>query len=177
MKNRIISLRNKIDEVYNGDPWYGGSIKKILLSVDPKIVLLKQTENSHNIAELLAHIIGWREFVLSRLTGNHEFKIEQDESFNWKRLDKNENTTWQNLLNKLEKNQKEILKIMDEKDDNFLNESVSGRNYKMEYLIEGIILHDIYHLGQISLLNKLKTSGKSINRALISDALATGIMR
>ena len=154
MQNKIILLRKKIEEVYSGDPWYGEPFKSILNGIDPGIALKKEKKGTHNIAEILAHIIGWREFLLTRLTGN-DFKIEQEETFNWKRIDNNEKTAWKSLLIALEETQNKILNILEKSDDNLLDMPVHEKNYKMEYLIEGIIQHDIYHFGQISLLKKL----------------------
>jgi uncharacterized damage-inducible protein DinB len=54
---------------------------------------------------------------------------------------------------KLEETQDEILKIMDVMDDEALNTQTLGRTYNLEYLLNGIIQHDIYHLGQIGILS------------------------
>lgn len=93
--------------------------------------------------------------MLRRISGDNDFKIGQEESFDWKRIDVGENTVWESLLKKLEKNQSEILNMLENKDDDFLDMHVPGKNYNMQFLIEGALQHDIYHLGQISLLNKI----------------------
>jgi uncharacterized damage-inducible protein DinB len=154
MNSKILLLRKKIEGIYSGDPWYGDPFKSILKDIDPAAALKKEKKKAHSIAEILAHIISWREFVLTRLTGN-EFKIEQEETFNWIRIDSNEKTAWKSLLGAMEETQNKILNILEKSDDKLLDMPVRERNYKMEYLIEGIIQHDIYHFGQISLLKKL----------------------
>lgn len=155
MKKAINQLVKKYEKAYHGAPWYGDSIKKILNGTDPKIVFQKADKKAHSIAELTIHMIGWREFVLSRLEGNDNFKVNQKETFNWKRIDKNEKTAWKSILNELDKNQRKIISTLGKKNDEFLDEPVAGRKYKMKFLIDGIIQHDIYHLGQIAMLNKL----------------------
>jgi uncharacterized damage-inducible protein DinB len=153
MQNRINMLIKKFEEVYDGNPWYGDSFKSILKDIDSKATLKKEKKGGHSIAEILAHIIGWREFFLSRLTGN-DFKIEQEETFNWKRIDNNQETVWKSLLDTLEETQSRILNLLEKADDNLLDIPVHERNYNLEYLLEGVIQHDIYHFGQISLLKK-----------------------
>ncbi len=155
MQNKIKILTEKIRDVYGKEPWYGDSMKSILSNIGPEIVFKKVNANSHSIAELLAHIVGWREFVLSRIILDNNFDVEQKESFNWRRIDSDEASAWKSLLNALEKNQNEIVKILDASDDNVLDLPVAGREYKTDYLIEGMIQHDIYHVGQISLLKKV----------------------
>lgn len=160
MRDKIELLTGKIEKVYSGNPWYGNSIKSVLKDIDPKTAFTKAARNVHTIAELVAHIIAWREFVISKIKGDSDFKITQKLSFDWKRIDRNEKTAWKNLLNALEKNQHEILTTLKKLDDDFLELHVSRRRYNIEFLIEGGIQHDIYHLGQISLLKKMIKGNK-----------------
>ena len=155
MSSKLTSIKEKIEEVYNGDPWYGDSIMSILESIKPEAALKKVNENAHNIAELVAHILSYREFLLNVLTVNGSFKIDQEETFNIKRIDQNEKTVWNSLLKTFEENHQAILKELDQKEDDILAQPVKEKPYNVEYLIEGLVQHDIYHLGQISLLRKL----------------------
>lgn len=155
MNKKIKELKKKFEIAYSGGPWYGDSMKDILNEINPAIVFEKVNGKSHSIAELTAHIIGWREFTLSRLEGNNNFKINQKETFNWKRIDEGEKTAWKNILKELDKNQKKIISTLNRLDDDFLNNKVAGRRYRAEFMLEGTIQHDIYHLGQIVVLKKL----------------------
>jgi uncharacterized damage-inducible protein DinB len=160
MQNKVILLKKKFEEIYNGDPWYGDSFNSVLKDIDPEAVIKKENKGTHSISEILAHVIGWREFLLSRLSGNN-FKTEQEETFNWKRIDNNEKTAWKSLLDALEENQNRIINALEKASDELLNTPVRERNYNLEYLFEGIIQHDLYHLGQISLLKKSINAGIS----------------
>ncbi len=155
MKNKVISLKKKMDKVYQGNPWYGDSLRTILKKIDSATAFTRADKKAHTIAELVAHIIGWREFVLARLRGDKNFRMVQKISFDWRRIDKNEDTVWKNLKIALEKNHKQILKILGQSDDELLNLPVYGKKYNIEFMIEGQIQHDLYHLGQISLLSRL----------------------
>ncbi len=155
MQRKVKALINGLENIYGQNPWYGDSAESILKGIDPKNVFTKVSNKAHSIAELLSHIIGWREFMLRRISGEYDYNIGQDESFDWKNIDRSENTAWESLLKKLEENQSAILKILENKEDDFLDLPVPGKNYNMQFLIEGAVQHDIYHLGQISLLNKI----------------------
>ena len=155
MKKRVNLFINKYDKVYKGSPWYGNSLMSILNKVDPGKVFVKPSgKKTNSIAEITAHIIGWREFLLSRLSEKHEFKLTQKDTFNWKRIDKNEKTAWKNLLREMDVVQNEIIKILNNSDDDILNLKVRDRKFKIKYLLDGVIQHDIYHIGQIAALNK-----------------------
>ena len=155
MKKRVNLFINKYNKVYKGSPWYGESLMSILNKVDPEKVFVKPSgKKTNSIAEITAHIIGWREFLLSRLSEKHEFKLTQKDTFNWKRIDKNEKTAWKNLLREMDVVQNEIIKILNNSDDDILNLKVRDRKFKIKYLLDGVIQHDIYHIGQIAALNK-----------------------
>ena len=157
MDKRIKNLVEKYQKVYNSAPWYGDSIVRILKNVNPKIVFIKAGEKSHSIAELVAHTIGWRDIVFNQIQGNRKFRLTQKDTFNWERFDKNEKTAWKSLLKELDKNQKKIISFLAKKDDEFLNSKAPKKKRTNEFLIEGVIQHDVYHLGQIALLNKIIT--------------------
>lgn len=162
MRDKVELLMKKIEKVYSGSPWYGNSIKSILNDIDSKTALTKAAGNIHTIAELVAHIIAWHEFVISKIKGDNDFRMPQKLSFDWRRVDKNEKTAWNSLLDALEINQSEILSTLKKLDDDFLKLPVRRRRYNIEFLIEGSIQHDIYHLGQISLLKKMIKGNKRL---------------
>jgi uncharacterized damage-inducible protein DinB len=156
MKKEINLIINKYNKVYMGSPWYGNSLMSILNKVDPGKVFVKPSgKKTNSIAEITAHIIGWREFLLSRLSEKHEFHLTQKETFSWKRIDNNEKTVWKNLLKRMEVIQNEIIKILDNSDDEILSLRVRDRKFKMKYLLDGVLQHDIYHIGQVAALNKM----------------------
>lgn len=155
MKKGVNLFINKYNKVYKGSPWYGDSLMSILNKVDPGKVFVKPSgKKTNSIAEITAHIIGWREFLLSRISEKHKFKLTQKDTFNWKRIDKNEKTAWKNLLREMDVVQNEIIKILNNSDDEILNLKVRDRKFKIKYLLDGVIQHDIYHIGQIAALNK-----------------------
>ena len=155
MKKGINLFINKYNKVYKGSPWYGNSLMSILNKVDPGKVFVKPSgKKTNSIAEITAHIIGWREFLLSRISEKHQFKLTQKDTFNWKRIDKNEKTAWKNLLREMDATQNKIIKILNNSDDEILNLNVRDRRFKIKYLLDGVLQHDIYHIGQIAALNK-----------------------
>ena len=91
---------------------------------------------------------------MSRISEKHEFKLTQKDTFNWKRIDKNEKTAWKNLLREMDATQNKIIKILNNSDDEILNLNVRDRKFKIKYLLDGVLQHDIYHIGQIAALNK-----------------------
>ena len=80
MGKEINLIVRKLNKVYKGRPWYGDSMISILNKVGPGKVFVKPSgKKTNSIAEITAHIIGWREFLLSRISEDHSFKLTQKE--------------------------------------------------------------------------------------------------
>ena len=45
--------------------------------------------------------------------------------------------------------------LTQKKDDAFLSEIVPNRKYNFRFLLNGLVQHNIYHLGQVAYLKKL----------------------
>ncbi|MBX5439157.1 MAG: DinB family protein [Thermoflavifilum sp.] len=147
-------LIRDMKSLYAGTPWYGDSMRKILLDVHPAQVFHRPIPEAHCIAELTAHILAWRELLNRRLHGDEDFVVKQKESFDWTRIDPDPSTAWTSLLNALEANQQQIISALEIADDSLLHTKVKGRNYTFLHLIKGVMQHDTYHIGQIALLKK-----------------------
>jgi hypothetical protein len=67
----------------------------------------------------------------------------------------------------------ELIKELDTKKDDLLNEIVEGSEYDYYTLIHGIVHHDIYHTGQIMLLKKIcaASSADEISSRYYDDGL------
>jgi len=59
-------------------------------------------------------------------------------------------------LEQLKSTHKKIVELLNQKaDDSFLGDIVPLREYNFRFMLNGLIQHNIYHLGQIAYLNKL----------------------
>lgn len=155
-KKNLNKFIRKMKSVYSGGPWYGDSIQEKLQGITPEMAMARPIPDAHCIAEILSHMISWRELLSEHLKGHDEFSVNQKESFDWRRFDSNPETVWNSLLKVLEENQQQIITLLEKGDDSLLNQKVPQRIYNYRYLIWGIMQHDIYHLGQIALLKKMK---------------------
>jgi hypothetical protein len=66
---------------------------------------------------------------------------------------------WGNLVDEFNQSQKELINLLESQNDVFLDNKYQDNNF--DYLLEGIIHHDVYHLGQIGLvISILKNKSK-----------------
>ena len=154
MNKEIFQIIQQLKEAYEGDPWFGRSVKSLLKDVD-KNIAFEKPKGQHSILELLWHIVIWREFTINRLGNEEKVSLQYFDENDWQQLDHNDKALWKKGLDRLEETQSELIEALQKQQDNILNETVPGRKYNFEKLLYGIIQHDIYHIGQIAYITKL----------------------
>ena len=152
MARKLEFIINDIKECFDGKPWYGDSVMKKLEAIDWRIVN-NQVYGDKTIAILLQHIINWRIFVIKKLQGDAFYDIIIDTLNDWTPQQVNNEQEWQLMLLKIRDTQKEILELLANRSDDLLDELVPGKKYTFGPILQSVSQHDIYHLGQIAMLN------------------------
>jgi uncharacterized damage-inducible protein DinB len=153
MNIEIQHLIFQLQESFNGDPWFGRNAEKLLGEVTEAIAF-QQPNGQHSIAELVWHMVNWREFVISRFIKDESKDLHYFEANDWRQLDHSDPSLWQKGLVKLNETQELLLNILREQSDSILEKNVEERTYNYRNLLNGSVQHDIYHLGQIAYLVK-----------------------
>ncbi len=147
----IERIARLLEKTFDKQPWYGSSIMEILLRVDPEKAIVREGD-IHSIIELVLHMVSWRKFTTQRLLGDTEFEVTDEANFP-------KPTSWKDALDQLHQSQGALLAAVKQFPESRLAELVPSKTLKYTYytLLHGIIQHDIYHLGQMALLQKLAT--------------------
>lgn len=148
-------IKELLIRTYEGEAWHGPSVKKVLDTIDVTTAA-QRLPGSHNIIELVRHMVIWRQFAIARLEGDDDYDVIADE--NWTHISELQAFAWLEAVENLEKSQECLIALLDQMSDDRLCETVAGRPYSYYVLLHGIIQHDLYHLGQIVLLNKPQLS-------------------
>ena len=142
----IQKIKKLIERSFDQQPWYGPSVVETLKDITPQSAF-NRLPNSHSIIELVCHMTSWRNFVSDQLMGNAR-EVSDDENFP-------RPGSWDEAFTELKNSQANLLKAMDSFPENRLNDKVPLREYRFHFMLNGIVQHDIYHVGQIALLKKL----------------------
>ena len=154
MNKEIQSIIRNLQNVLSGTPWFGRSVYDLLEEIDASKVYIKPNENSHSLADLLYHMLTWVAFTLKSLEKAGEDEIRSIEQLDWRAIDPTIHS-WEKGLNELKSVHEKIISAIKDKDDEFLSEKVDFRKYNFRILLNGLIQHNIYHIGQIAYLKKL----------------------
>lgn len=154
MNKEIQSIIRNLQNTLDGDPWYGRPVYAILREVDSSVAYHKPTPGPHSLIDLLYHMLTWAEFTLKRIEKNRIDDLDAFEKLDWREIDPLIHDWDEGLAAFIATNQ-QIIALLHSKEDSFLNETVDYRDYNFRYLLNGIIQHNIYHIGQVAYVKKL----------------------
>lgn len=143
-----------IENSWNGTMWHGNNVSKILAGIKWQKAFEKPGAGSHNIYELVQHMICWRTFVLENLNGNSSYKVGLNSELDWPTQYEKTEANWKAALKEMEENQRKLLHALKKFGPQKLGELVPGKKFNWYVFLHGIIHHDIYHSAQISILKK-----------------------
>ncbi|MEO1011667.1 MAG: DinB family protein [Bacteroidota bacterium] len=151
---RLDQIVHDLESCFDGRPWYGDSVMKKLNGV-PWQKVNETVYGEKSIAVLVQHIINWRVFVLKKLQGDVEYDLIIDGPNDWSPIHIADQKGWEDLLNRLRGTQHSILELLSKNTDALLDKNVPGKAYTFGDVLPSLTQHDIYHLGQIAMLNTL----------------------
>lgn len=149
----IDQLIDRFQEVYQGNPWYGDSFQRMLHDVTPEMAQA-QPPSHHSIAQLVWHMVKWRMPLLERLNGNLDFRASSDDPDNFPRYRPRTAEDWREALDTFARQQEEILSLLRQKSDSYLEEEYRD-GHDMAWFINGVLQHDVYHIGQIGVVKTM----------------------
>jgi uncharacterized damage-inducible protein DinB len=148
---------NNFKQLYEKGAWFGDTYLEKLQDVTEQEAFTPPAKGIHSIAELISHVIYWRSTILKKLKGDKDYQGSVDSPDNWIPLDKLKAKGWQNILKDFDESQKQLVKLLGNVKPEFFKDQYSPGN-SWEYVTEGIVQHDVYHLGQVGLVKKMLRS-------------------
>jgi len=134
--------------------WYGSNLANALKDISLERAFQKPAHGSHNIYEMVMHLVCWRVFAIEMLLGNAAYKVEINSEQDWPVNYEATEANWKSASKQLEKTQVQLLQLLEQFEDYKLGDLVPGRAFKFHALLNGLLHHDIYHAGQIAILKK-----------------------
>ncbi len=145
-------LAKQLRGLYFGGSWTDTHFQKLLENVNWKQATEKY-KDLNTIVKLVYHTNYYIEAQLSVLKEN---TLEASDKFSFDHPPINSEEDWQKLLSKCFQNAEEHALLIEQMNDEALYKDFWGDKYGSFYdNFVGLIEHNHYHLGQISLLKKL----------------------
>jgi len=159
MDNKLIkNFVQQLQDIQGKENWLDENFKKKIDKISEKQAFTRPIAEIHSVAELVSHILVWRSESIKELKGKKK-NLTIDSPENWQTNDQLKIMGWEKLKTALYESQMELIELIKDKIDDYLeNEYMDG--YSFKYLIEGLVHHDLYHLGQIGITIKLLNAKK-----------------
>ncbi len=154
MNIEIKRIADVIQTVFSGEPWYGKSISRVIHEIDPGIVYRKPGPHAHSLIELLYHMVTWSQFTRQRLEKDTSQPAEIADEFHWSETNADIHT-WNNGIAQLTASTNKILDLLERFTDEMLEDTVDYRDYNYRFLLNGLVQHNVYHLGQMVYIQKI----------------------
>ena len=149
---------DQLQRAYDGDAWYGPSVRAALEGVDARQAGERPQPTAHTICEIVLHMTAWTREVTRRL----RVGIAQDpELGDWPTAAGCDEAGWTAILATLDAANQELVDTIAALDDAQLQDRIGdvrdralGSGVSRYVTVHGLVQHHAYHAGQISLLKK-----------------------
>lgn len=150
-----MNYKDHFSQVWTGPAWHGDSITELLEPVSAEMAGIRPVPELHTIAELVHHIITWRQFAIEMLQKNFAYRVEVNSELDWPTIEPCSEDHWKGLRSQLETAQSRLEGLLGTISNAELDTVAGDRPYTVRVIIEGVSDHDMYHCGQIALVKKL----------------------
>ncbi len=136
-----------------GEPWYGISLCEALNQIPLEFWNKKPKGAAHSITEYVWHLIDWKKFVIEKVKENKGYNIIMNSQQDWReQVFVNNVDDFNEVYGELKSVQQSLCELIVSKEESWFKKCTEGRSYNNQYMLEGILQHDIYHLGQLNLI-------------------------
>lgn len=149
----IQNLIRQLNVLQEGSLWFDQSFKNKFDHLSEAEALIVPLPQLHSVAQHVAHMLAWRKECINRYKGNRFDLMNTPDD--WPDMEELKKIGWSNLKHALYQSREELIDLIKDKDDGYLLTRFQDTDYNFHYLMEGIIQHDLYHLGQIGITIKL----------------------
>jgi uncharacterized damage-inducible protein DinB len=137
-------------QVFEGEAWHGPSVLELLQDVSAAEAAARPVPGAHSIWELALHIGAWEVFVRRRMEG--ERIVDVPDAEDWPRP--GDPSAWEKTREALREGNRRLREAIAAFDESRFAEPVPGKGWDFGFMLRGVVQHDVYHAGQISLLKK-----------------------
>jgi uncharacterized damage-inducible protein DinB len=154
-RDRLLDL---FDRTHAGDAWHGPSLHAALDGVTAAQAAAYPVAGAHSIWEIVLHISGWREEVVKRLRGR---SASEPDDGDWPTPPPASPDAWRAARDRLDATHQLVVQAVRALSEADLETAVrdtrddaegAGPSYALT--LHGLVHHDVYHAGQISLLKR-----------------------
>lgn len=145
-------INGQLKRAFEGKAWHGPSVSEALAGVTAEQAAAHPIALAHSIWEITLHIAAWERVGRRRI---QEFiPIDVSDEEDWPAVKDTSDEAWSRTLEELRSNHQALRAAIKALEEPRLDDIVPGTEYSVYFLLHGVIQHDLYHAGQITLLKR-----------------------
>lgn len=150
--SQVESLADQLERAFRGGAWHGPAVAETLAGVDAATAAARPLPGAHSIWEIVHHLTVWNDVPRRRLDGEglQSLPAERD----WPPVGEVSAGAWQAALAALEEAHAALRARVLDLTDAQLDDPVAGSDPTVRGMLFGVLQHNAYHAGQITLLRK-----------------------
>jgi hypothetical protein len=157
MKILIENIIGQLRAVQEATNWMGTNFDKKLRLIEEDEAFKHPVPGLHSVAEIISHLTVWRkETILKVKTGKGS--ITEEAEANWLPELRLKKIGWNRIKSEYRNSLTELIELLQTREDNFLDQKYYDTDFKgyypYKFVIDGMLHHDIYHLGQLGIIVK-----------------------
>jgi hypothetical protein len=164
MKNNQILeyIISQLRNIQDGELWMGDTFESKISSISEVEAFTRPLPNLHSPAELIAHLNEWRKDIIFVIKNGHG-QLTMESHLNWRGIEELKNTGWGSIIEEYKKTTAEVIGLLQNMEDSFLKrqyrEKDFSKSHEYSFIVNGLVHHDLYHLGQLGIVIKLIKEG------------------
>ncbi len=146
----IERILDQLNRSWGGPSWTGVEIRPLLDSISEEQARAHPIPNAHSILELVTHMGAEMDAASHRLAGNARDLTTEE---NWRDVTM---ISFADAVEELENAEGRLSDTVARLSVDNLDDIVPGRDYTVYVMVHGVIQHNLYHSGQISMLKRMQ---------------------
>jgi hypothetical protein len=151
--SEVHRMAKQLQRTFQGRAFHGPAVEEALAGVTAKGAASRSSGTAHSIWEIVEHITFWQDTVRRWLQGDSRRPADLED---WPAIRDTSEAAWQDTLRRARKANDELRDVVMALDESRLDEPMLEGMPKVYVALYGIVQHNTYHAGQISLLKKLQ---------------------
>ena len=149
--SEIQRIVDQMDRAFSGDAWHGPSLIALLEGISAEEASKHPISQAHSIWEIVHHLRAWQTIVQHRLKND---TVEVTSETDWPPLWETSEIAWKRALEDLAESRNRLRQTVEELREDQLGEKPADSRDPCYVMLHGVVQHDLYHAGQISILKK-----------------------
>jgi uncharacterized damage-inducible protein DinB len=150
MNQELTMYRNQWQSGLSGESWIDETFAKKFEHMNEENAFRQPLPGVHSVAQLVSHLVEWQLSIFNIWKGGLR-TVTMESGLNWLDSPTLQTRGWPALKMRFEETQEQMMQFLSAQDDGFL-QKIDVEGHTNRFYLEGIIDHNMYHLGQIGLV-------------------------